>query len=211
MSDAALLALAHAIARRAPTVLEQLRSSPALARAAFVTGATRLDSKRWFLDELHHGLYAGDTLLHVAAVAHDLTLGRALLEARADVRARNRRGAEPLHYACDDDPNSPETWNPPAQGAMVALLIEAGADPNALDDEGVAPLHRAVRTRSVGAVEALLTHGAVVDLPNASGSTPMDLAKWTTGRGGSGTAASKAAQVEIVEHLTAARARRKKR
>jgi ankyrin repeat protein len=69
-----------------------------------------------------------------------------LIATGANVRARNRRGAEPLHYAVDGMPGS-RTWNPPAQAATVARLIEAGADPNATDKSGVAPLHRAVRAR----------------------------------------------------------------
>ncbi|MDQ1358246.1 MAG: hypothetical protein QOG44_2619, partial [Acidimicrobiaceae bacterium] len=36
---------------------------------------------------------------------------------------------------------------------------------------------------------------------NRSGTTPMQLAIWTTGRGGSGSPESKAQQVEIVDLL----------
>ena len=43
--------------------------------------------------------------------------------------ARNRRGAEPLHYAVDGVPGS-RSWDPAAQAATVASLIDAGADPN---------------------------------------------------------------------------------
>ena len=92
-------------------------------------------------------------------------------------------------------------WNPSAQAATIACLIEAGADPNATDMGGVTPLHRAVRTRCAAAVEALLAHGADVGRENKNGSTPMLLATQTTGRGGSGSPAAKAQQEEIVRLL----------
>jgi hypothetical protein len=63
------------------------------------------------------------------------------------------------------------------------------------------PLHRAVRTRSTAAVKALLDGGADPRAKNKSGSTPMDLAKQTTGRGGSGSPAAKKEQAEIIRLL----------
>jgi hypothetical protein len=74
----------------------------------------------------------------------------------------------------------------------------AGADPNASDKSGVTPLHRAVRTRCASAVRALLDGGADARQTNSRGSTPLQLATRTTGRGGSGSAESKAQQEEIV-------------
>ena len=93
----------------------------------------------------------------------------------------NRRGAEPLHYTADGGAELPN-WNPEAQAATIICLIEAGADPNALDNSGVAPLHRAVRQRCSSAVDALLGNGAQVGLKNRSGSTPLHLAVQNTGR-----------------------------
>src|SRR6516165_1864742 len=49
----------------------------------------------------------------------------------------------------------------------------AGADPNAVDKSGVAPLHRAVRNRSAAAVRALIDGGADPRAPNRNGSTPL--------------------------------------
>jgi ankyrin repeat protein len=74
----------------------------------------------------------------------------------------------------------------------VAALLAAGADPNATDKSGVAPLHRAVRTRCAAAVAALLDGGADPRLPNRRGSTPLQLANRATGRGGSGSPEAKA-------------------
>src|SRR5205814_3806482 len=77
----------------------------------------------------------------------------------------------------------------------------AGADPNALDKSGVAPLHRAVRTRSSGAVSALIENGADPRLMNKSGSTPLHLAVQNTGRSDSGSDAAKDEQGRIIALL----------
>jgi len=74
--------------------------------------------------------------------------------------SKNRRGAEPLHYAADGAPGS-RNWNPQAQAEMITLLISSGANPNALDKSGVAPLHRAVRQRCAGAVDFTLAERSI--------------------------------------------------
>jgi Ankyrin repeats (many copies) len=182
------------------TASRLLAASPDLARACLKEGATRHAAKQYYLEEIKHYVYTGDSALHVAAAAYGHEIARELLAAGADVRARNRRGAEPLHYAVDGMPGS-LTWNPRAQAATIAALIEAGADPNAVDKSGVTPLHRAVRTRCAAAVRALLDGGADVRRENNNGSTPMQLARGTTGRGGSGSVEAKAQQGEIVRLL----------
>jgi ankyrin repeat protein len=104
-------------------------------------------------------------------------------------------------------PGAP-TWNPDAQAEIIAVLIAAGADPNATDSSGVMPLHRAVRTRCAAAVSALLAGGADAHAKNKSGSSPMQLATRNTGRGGAGSPEAKTQQIEIVRLLEqAARAR----
>ena len=207
-SDAALMTLVRAIvAGDADKAASLLAATPALARACFAAGATRQVAQTWFLARIKRYIYAGDTPLHVAAAAYRQEIARKLVAAGADVRARNRRGAEPLHAAAVGSPGS-DAWNPTAQAAMVAWLIEAGADPNAVDMDGVTPLHRAVRTRCAAAVKALLDGGADAARRNKGGSTPMRLAELTTGRGGSGSPAAKAQQREIVRLLEGHGARR---
>jgi hypothetical protein len=169
-------------------------------RLTFESGATRQTAKSYYMDEIGHYLYAGDTALHVAAAAYRQEIVQNLIATGANVRARNRRGAEPLHYAVDGMPGS-RRWNPHAQAATIARLIEAGADPNATDKSGVTPLHRAVRTRCAAAVKALLEGGADPRRKNRSGSTPMLLATQNTGRGGSGSCEAKAQQELIVQML----------
>jgi ankyrin repeat protein len=207
-NDSALRNLMELIVSgEARAVNRLLRASPALARARLETGATRDHAKANRVGGLGHYVYAGDTALHVAAAAHRPGIARKLIAMGSDPRARNRRGAEPLHYAADGLPGSP-WWDPTAQAATVTCLIEAGADPNAVNRSGVTPLHRAVRTRCTGAVEALLKGGADPQRPNKNGSTPMRLAAMTTGRGGSGSPQSKAEQVKIARLLERHGARR---
>jgi ankyrin repeat protein len=199
--DSALRALVQAIiVGDAAAVSRMLATSPELARECARKGATRQEAKAHWLDEIGHYIYEGDTALHIAAAAYQKDIATDLIDGGADVRARNRRGAEPLHYAVDGVPGS-RTWNPGAQEVTIACLIEAGADPNAVDKSGVTPLHRAVRTRCAAAVRVLLAGGADARRANKRGSTPMLLASQNTGRGGSGSPEAKAQQKEILRLL----------
>jgi hypothetical protein len=198
--QSALMALIRALGVDDAAALRLLAASPALANARVVQGATRQAATDYYLDSIAHYVYAGDTPLHVAAAAYRHETATKLIALGADVRARNRRGAEPLHYAADGAPGTP-TWNPHAQAATIATLIAAGADPNAADNSGVMPLHRAVRTRCAAAVKALLAGGADARVKNKRGSSSMQLATRNTGRGGSGSPAAKAQQIEIVRLL----------
>ena len=157
-------------------------------------------AQEFFLDTCRAQVYAGDTALHAAAFAYDVVFAQRLVELGADVRARNRRGAEPLHAATIGGPGSSH-WAPARQRTVIEYLVEVGADPNAAALGGVTPLHRAVRNRCSTAVEALLRLGADPRLPNSNGSTAVQLALWTTGRGGSGSAEARVQQLLIVELL----------
>jgi ankyrin repeat protein len=155
-------------------------------------------TENFFFTEITHQVYAGDTALHIAAAAFQKPIAALLVRHGADCRARNRRGAEPLHYAADAN-----RWDPTAQARTIAFLLKSGADPNAVDRSGVAPLHRAVRTRSLAAVQALLDGGANPVLPNGRGSTPLSLAMHDTGRGGSGSVRAREQQAGIIKVLQA--------
>ena len=178
---------------------ELMDSSPALAAASFSRGATRQGPSpgTYFIEEIGHYIFAGDTALHFAAASYRQSMADKLIKAGANVRAKNRRGAEPLHAAAFGSPGSLR-WDPAAQAATIVCLIEAGADPSAPNMDGATPLHRAVRTRCAEAVRTLLDHGANPEIRNKNGSTAMQLALQTTGRGGSGSPEAKAQQQQIL-------------
>lgn len=55
----------------------------------------------------------------------------------------------------------------------VAFLLSKGADVNALNDLGLAPLHTAARSRDSAMIAFLLSHGADPNLRDADGWTPL--------------------------------------
>lgn len=57
------------------------------------------------------------------------------------------------------------------------LIIEAGADVNAVGDLGYTPLHYAVMTDNVKMIELLLKYGANPAIACEFGETPIDIAK----------------------------------
>src|SRR5436190_13509364 len=111
------------------------------ARAARLVRATpeiaqvRASHER-LVEGIPHQLYAGDTALHLAAAALRPLAVEALVAAGADPNAENRRGATPLHYACDARPKSGKMWNLPNQRLVIALLVDAGANIERTDKAG---------------------------------------------------------------------------
>ena len=87
----------------------------------------------------------------------------ALLRTGAPPNARN--GEYLLHQAARRN------------GAVVSVLLNAGAFPNHADDRGWTPLHEAVRWGRVGAVARLLTAGADPAAETTWGATAIGLAQ----------------------------------
>jgi hypothetical protein len=199
VDDPVLLALFVAIASRDEVgVARMLDQQPGLASHPLTVGASRRVPLPFFLIPIRHYVYTGDTALHVAAAAHHTGLAETLVAHGAAVRARNRRGAEPLHFAADGHPRA-EFFDSDAQRGMIWYLIDAGADPDVTDYNGTAPLHRAVRTRSSAAVAALLDRGADPRLmEKKSGSTPLHLAVQYSNKSGSRSEAAKEEQRQII-------------
>jgi hypothetical protein len=160
-----------------------------------------IDEARLFRSRIFHWIYVGDTALHLAAAGYRVEIARLLLAAGADPNsARNHRRSGPLHYAADGYITGP-AWDAKSQVMMIRCLLNAGADINAQDKNGAAPLHRAVRTRCAAAVSLLLKSGADPTLKNKPGSTPFHLAVQDTGRGGSGAEIARVAQRQIIEEF----------
>ena len=90
----------------------------------------------------------------------------------ASERITGRKGgtSTPLHIVTDWPgyfPNGP---------AIVRILIEAGADPNALTSPGKpeTPLHYAASSDDADVAEALIDGGADLEVPGGSIGTPLD-------------------------------------
>src|SRR5215470_16574322 len=121
--------------------------------------------------ELRSAVHAGD----VEAVRRLLHDDPALATAR--LGSKDSGSATPLHLVSDWPgyfPNGP---------AIVRLLIDAGADPNALTTSrgsGTAgpgdetPLHYAASSDDVDVAEALIDGGADIERPDGSIGTPLD-------------------------------------
>ena len=76
---------------------------------------------------------------------------------------------------CDGDtPLHVLLWRKDFGGAK--LLLEAGADPNAVGDMGETPLHVAIRQNASDIVDSLLAAGANPDIRSEFGETPRAMA-----------------------------------
>src|SRR5262245_28452971 len=81
------------------TASRLLAARPDFATMRAGDGATRQRASAWFFVEIKHYMYEGDTALHMAAAAFRRSVAELLVQRGASCRAKNRRGAEPLHYA----------------------------------------------------------------------------------------------------------------
>lgn len=110
----------------------------------------------------------GFTALHYAAFFGQEDAARILLEAGAEVGvvARNESiRVQPLHSAASG-----------GHAAIVELLLEHGADANAVQEGGFTPLHSAAQNGDRKSVEALLGAGADPKRATDDGKTAADLA-----------------------------------
>ncbi len=110
---------------------------------------------------LHHAVYYN---IHRDKFTGDVEIIKLLIANGADVNAGNEKGFTPLHYASsytkfDDITFYSEDGIPVRleQGKLaMQLLLDSGANPNALDTEGRTPMDYA---RSIEASEILQANG----------------------------------------------------
>ena len=84
-----------------------------------------------------------------------------------DPKARDERGATPLHY-------SVRRYRNPA---IIAWLLASGADIEARTEQGETPLHWAAQYGNPAFITALLDAGADPKARDERGATPWDYAK----------------------------------
>ena len=92
-----------------------------------------------------------------------------LLDAGADINARDNKGITPLDHACMED-NSDTT---------IGYLIQRGADTNLTDFDGLSPVFTAIQWEHASYVEILLEAGADCCVTTADGSNILHfVAHW---------------------------------
>lgn len=109
----------------------------------------------------------GSRVLHQAVLTGSRSLVRFVLWKGAVVDARDRNGRSALHAACKSKHAEMKS--------MVVLLLSAGAKVNAQCVSGFTPLHEACCARRQDLIAVLLQGGALVDLADKHGVTPIHL------------------------------------
>lgn len=109
--------------------------------------------------------HLGDTPMHAAAAAGQISAVKVLLNLGVDINAQNSRKDTALHRACCN-----------GQDVVVNELLEENAEVDICNDQGMTPLHYAAAS-SDGAVclELLVTHCAKVNVHNNAGKTPLHM------------------------------------
>lgn len=155
----------------------------ALARALLARGAdpnARIASRNKAREDHSGGISLdGATPLHMAAAVGNVEVARALIAARADPFSLTDRNIAPLHLAAGVGPPLARDWNEQEMNGLfevTRLLVELGADVNAVGEHGWTPLHGAAYKGMDRTVQLLVDKGASVDVVDSYGQTPLSIA-----------------------------------
>ena len=94
-------------------------------------------------------IYAQTTALHTASAGGELKIVNAILEAGANIHAKDSYGATPLHWAAES-----------GHVKVVKALLEAGSDIDARDNYGYTALYWAKREGRSAIEQVLVEAGA---------------------------------------------------
>jgi ankyrin repeat protein len=135
-------------------------------------------------------LTMGATPLLRAAKAGDAAAVRLLLDHGANPNLPNIQGVTPLMAAAGLGSNEIDTRGrfktQPDQIASIDLLVKAGADVNAHDNNGQTALHGAALFGYDDVIKDLVVHNADVNAKDKKGMTPLDSALGRAGGHGRG-------------------------
>ncbi len=128
----------------------------------------------------------GATALYRAVRAIDFASVKLLIDAGANPALALKDGSTPLMAAAglgaprggDEEVTEAGDRNDPVD--VMKLLVEKGADVNAVNDLGMTPMHYAVQRGSDRIVEYLAGKGARFDIKNKQGRTAAELARGRT-------------------------------
>jgi len=112
------------------------------------------------------------TPLLAAAIAGDIPTMKVLIDSGANANETNINGNTPLHYALR------RTFMGRRQGrvAVVAFLVNHGAQVNSRTKTGITPLMDASNTGDTEALKYLVEHGAQINFADKDGRTSLSLA-----------------------------------